>query len=423
MNGGKVESDGAQLESDSRLLDLQRMRLFATGLLVAMVALFIAASVYQAAWPWLAYVRAFAEASMVGACADWFAVVALFRHPFGIPIPHTAIIPRHKGRIAENFGKFIANNFLAPNEVAAKLESIDAAEWAARWLTQPANARQIAARLRGAFPSLLELLSEDEVRRFSRRMISSGIDSIAAAPLAARLLSVLVEHGHHETLFDIGIARAQIFIDEHKQNIRQRVAKNSVRWLPDWVDGKLTDSFLAELQSTLVAAHAPDHPWRVEYRAAVQRLVVKLADDPDMLQHCEQIKAEVLDNAVVEGYLDWLSQEFESKVQAELAAPDGILSTGLEHALIAFGNWLDNDTEIRAMINRWAQQLAFNAVVPNRVEIGTFVAEVVARWDTTTLVEKLELQVGKDLQYIRINGTLVGGMVGLGIHVAVRMLG
>ena len=307
--------------------------------------------------------------------------------------------------------------------MAAKLESIDAADWAARWLTQPANARQIAARLRGAFPSLLELLSEDEVRSFSRRMIGSGIDSIAAAPLAARLLSVLVEHGHHETLFDIGIARAQLFIEEHKQNIRQRVAKNSVRWLPDWVDGKLTDSFLAELQSTLVAARAPDHPWRLEYRAAVHRLVVKLADDPDMLQHCEQIKAEVLDNAVVEGYLDWLSQEFESKVQAELAAPTASCRADWNMHCIAFGNWLDNDTEIRAMINRWAQQLVFNAVVPNRVEIGAFVAEVVARWDTTTLVEKLELQVGKDLQYIRINGTLVGGMVGLAIHVAVRMLG
>ena len=116
MNGGQADSNGAQLESDRRLLDLQRMRLFAAGLLVAMVALFIAALVYQAAWPWLTYVRAFAEASMVGACADWFAVVALFRHPFGIPIPHTAIIPRHKGRIAENFGKFISNNFLAPTK-------------------------------------------------------------------------------------------------------------------------------------------------------------------------------------------------------------------------------------------------------------------------------------------------------------------
>ena len=417
-----IEPIGQQ-DIAQRRAELQRMRVYAVCLLVLMLIVFIAASTLQARCPWLSYLRAFAEAAMVGACADWFAVVSLFRHPFGIPIPHTAIVPRHKKRIGENLGLFITNNFLAPTEVAHRLKSVDAAGWAVRWVREPSNAKLLASRLQVLFPSLLELLGEQQVRGFSRSVMRKGIDSIAAAPLAGRLLSVLVAHGLHDRAFDLAIEQAQMFLEQHKAGIRQRVAKNSVRWLPEWVDGKLTDAFLAELQHTLLASQAADHPWRIEFHSRIDGLIAQLADDDALLQRCEQIKGEVLDHSVVDGYLDWLSHEIEAKVQTELAAADGILSSGLEQALLAFGNWLDNDTTIRAMINRWAQQLVLNSVVPNRAEIGAFVAEVVAKWDASTLVDKLELQVGKDLQYIRINGTLVGGLVGLIIFTVSRMFG
>jgi uncharacterized membrane-anchored protein YjiN (DUF445 family) len=417
-----IDASRDQLISQ-RTAELKRMRLLAAGLLVLMTGVFAVTTALAAWWPFLVYPRAFAEAAMVGACADWFAVVALFRHPFGIPIPHTAIVPRHKKRIGDALGRFISVNFLAPDEVAAKLEKIDASGWISSWLNDTDNTRLAARRLHALLPPLLDFVHQEQIRTFSRGVIRNGIDSIAAAPLAARVLSVLVAHGHHDTIFDQAIEMARTFLREHRESIRQRVAKRSVSWLPNWVDGKLADAFVAGLLDTLAAARASDDPLRLQYRAAVNRLVIRLANDPEMFDQGERLKADVLDNSVVDGYLDWLSSEIEEKIKAESVAPDGIVSSGLEHALLTLGNWLDTDNHIRAMINLWARQLVLSTVVPNRAEIGMFVAEVVARWDTKTLVDKLERQVGKDLQYIRINGTLVGGLVGLTIFMVTRAFG
>jgi uncharacterized membrane-anchored protein YjiN (DUF445 family) len=406
--------------ASERAAELHRMRLLALGLLLLMTLVFAVTSALEAWWPFLAYPRAFAEAAMVGACADWFAVVALFRHPFGIPIPHTAIVPRHKERIGEALGQFISANFLAPDEVAAKLERIDAACWISRWLKEPENTRLAAKRLHGALPPLLDFLREEQIRTFSRGVIRDGIDSIAAAPLAARVLNVLVEHGHHDRVFDLAIETARTFLCDNQESFRRRVAKTSIYWLPAWVDAKLADAFLAALLDTLTAARASDSPLRLQYRDSLNRLVIQLAKDPEMFEQGERLKADVLDNSVVDSYLDWLSTEIEEKIRAESVVPGGLFSNSLEHTLLTLSNWLEDDENIRVMINHWARQLVLSTIVPNRTEIGKFVAEVVARWDTRTLVEKLELQVGKDLQYIRINGTLVGGLVGLTIFVVTQ---
>ena len=406
-----------------RTAELKRMRLLASLLLVVMTGVFAVTTALAAWWPFLIYPRAFAEAAMVGACADWFAVVALFRHPFGLPIPHTAIVPRHKKRIGEALGRFISVNFLAPDEVAAKLKKIDAAGWISSWLKEPENIRLVARRSHALMPPLLEFVRQEQIRTFSRNVIRNGIDSIAAAPLAARVLCLAMSQGHHNTVFDQVIATAGQFLLEHRESIRQRVAKRGLAWLPNWVDGKIADACVAGLLDTLAAARALDDPMRLQYQAALNRLVKLLANDPEMFDQGERLKAEVLDNSVVDGYLNWLSNEIEEKIRVDLVAPNGIFTRSLEHALGSLGNWLEGDDHIRTMINLWAQQLVLNTIVPNRAEIGTFVAEVVGRWDTKTLVDRLELQVGKDLQYIRINGTLVGGLVGLTIFVVSRAFG
>jgi uncharacterized membrane-anchored protein YjiN (DUF445 family) len=417
-----IDLTGKPIASE-RATELRRMRNVALGLLLLMTLVFIVTSALKEWWPFLAYPRAFAEAAMIGACADWFAVVALFRHPLGIPIPHTAIVPRHKDRIGEAIGKFISVNFLAPDEVAAKLERIDAAGWIARWLKDRKNVRLAAQHLHGALPALLEFLREEQIRNFSRKAIRKGIDSIAAAPLVARVLSVLVEHGHHDAVFDLAIETARKILDDNRESFRRRVAKNSIYWLPGWVDVKLADAFLAALQDTLGAARDPSSPLRLQYHASLNRLIVRLATDPEMFDQGERLKTDVLDDSVADSYLDWLSVEIENKIRAESAAPGGIFSSGLERTLLALGKWLETDKPIQAIINQWAQQFVLSTIVPNRNEIGKFVAEVVARWDTKTLVDKLELQVGKDLQYIRINGTLVGGIVGLAIFVVTQAFG
>lgn len=420
MPGNPVEW-ALQAASDVRRAELKRMRWFATGLLLLMLVLFVGASWWRARWPWLDYVHAFTEAAMVGACADWFAVVSLFRHPLGVPLPHTAVIARHKARIGENFGTFVAHNFLTPDEIGAKLEGLDVAGWGARWLKQPEHARQVAARLQRLFPSLLAVLGSPAARAYGLDLARRGVDAVAAAPLLGQLLGVLMAHGYHERAFEAALDRAQTFIDAHKDNIRRRVSESSSSWMPGWVDSKVTDAFLAELQKTIDDARAsPEHAWRQQYRAMLDELALRLADDPGLYEQGERIKAEMLDSAALERYFDWLAGEATEKLRDDLAARDGVFEHALAQGLAAAAAWLDDNREVRALVNRWARKLVLTAIVPNRQEIGAFISGVVARWDTATLIDKLELQVGKDLQYIRINGTLIGGLVGLVIFVAQR---
>ena len=399
-----------------RRAELKRMRVVASGLLGAMSVVFIASSMLEQQWPVLAYVRAFTEAAMVGACADWFAVVALFRHPFGIPIPHTAIIPRNKERIGESLGSFICNNFLAPEVVSHRLESLDLASRAAAWLSKPANAFFVARRVAGALPPILEALAEEHVRDFLHGALSRGISAVEASPLAGRVLSVLVAHGHHQALFDSIIIAAEDFLLRNEDSIRVSVSSRTWKWMPAWVDEKVADRVMVGLLETIHELRDADHPWRGEFQINVDDFILRLATDPQFHARGEAIKAEVLGNAVVDDYLDSLAGEIRHRLMVDAAMDEGILREGLERALLALGRRLADDRRMLEILNRWGRRAVERHIVPNRSEIGTFIAGIVARWDSRTLVEKLELQVGKDLQYIRINGTVVGGLVGLLIY-------
>lgn len=408
---------------DNRIAALKRMRLLATGLLILMLAAFIACWMFEAEMPWLAYPRAFAEAGMVGACADWFAVVALFRHPLGLPIPHTAILPRNKQRIGNTLGVFFAGNFFNSAEIAARLDRIDVSGWLSHWLQDPNHARLLVQWSRELLPPMLELLGGSQLRSMSRDLIRSGIDSIAAAPLAGRVLAVVVDQGHHVAAFDLGLETAIDFLGQNRNVLRQKAAEKASGWLPGWVDAKLADVFLDGLLETLIAARAMDHPWRQEYRVFLDGLIVRLADDPETYEKCERVKSEVLSTKLVDDYLAWLTSETEAKVKVDLEIDKGVLADTLERGLEAIGGWIDDNDSVRNAINRSVRQLVMNTIVPHRDEIGTYVSDVVARWDDETLVKRLELQVGRDLQFIRINGTLVGGVVGLILFTLTRALG
>ena len=417
------ESKDATALLQRRRVELRRMRAFATGLLLLMLAVFVLCTWLEGSWPGLGYVRAFAEAGMVGACADWFAVVALFRRPLGLPIPHTAIVARNKERIGESLGSFICNNFLAPEVVAAKLGSLDMAGRVAAWLSQPANAAALAKRSVGLLPPLLAALDQEHVRTFLRQATRRGIEDVAAAPLGARVLSVMVAQGHHQAVFDRAVEMAEEFLFRHEESIRSKVSSNTYRWLPRFVDAKLADKVLGGMLDTLAEMRQPGHPWRGEFQAAVDDLIVRLGSDPDTAARAERIKAEVMANPVLEDYLDHLWSEVRRRLQTDLGADPGILRHGLEEALLALGRRLAEDPRMRAILNTWLQRSVAHYVVPHRGEIGAFISGVVARWDTATLVDKLELQVGRDLQYIRINGTLVGGAVGVVIYAVAQALG
>lgn len=414
--------DPSRGEVSAAAVAARRMWLVATGLLVLVTAVFVVCVRWPDLWVGVPYVRAFCEAAMVGACADWFAVVALFRHPFGLPIPHTAIIPRHKGRVAAAMGRFVETNFLAPAHIEQRLERVDACGLAAEWLTEPQNVRLVTEQVRAVLPPLIGLIGDSRLQVFAGAAFREGVNSIDAASLAARTLSVLARQGYPDKVFDQALAFAAVYVAENKDAIREQVAAKGIRWLPGWVDNKLADALVTQIGNALEAARAADHPWRARFHEEVAKWTGRLATDADLSARMEKIKADVLSSSIVDGYVAWLAREIEAKVRDDIEKSDGFFATHAEAAIVACAGWLSSDPDLRHRLNRSLRQWVLEALVPNRAEVGRFVTEIVERWDTATLVGKIETQVGKDLQYIRLNGTLVGGLVGLVIYVASHAL-
>ena len=405
---------------DTRLRDLQRMRFFATALLVLMFLIFVATSYAETQWPWLAYPRAFAEAGMIGACADWFAVVALFRHPFGIPIPHTAIVPRSKERIGVAIGRFTANNFLSPRVLAERIREVDIAGWISRWLAKPGNAHSIAQRAASVLQQVVRSLPREDVNAFLTSAARYGVEAMPAAPLASRLLALVWAHGEMQTLIEHGISYASAALVRNRETIKQKVSERSSRLIPKWVDGIMADRLVAGLTRALEEMREPDHPWRVELSTAVEKLIADLATNPDMLARGEELKARILENPVVVKQIDTMWGEIEDKLDSITSS--NRLFEMLEQSLLTASERLATDERIGEGINRWLRVAILRTVAPRRAEIAAFIRKVVENWDAETLVKRIELQVGRDLQYIRINGTLVGGLVGLIIFSVARWL-
>ncbi len=396
------------------------MRALATGLLVVMLLVFLATSMAQPHWPWLAYPRAFAEAGMIGACADWFAVVALFRHPLGIPIPHTAIVPQSKQRIAVALGRFIANNFLSPRVVGDRIRDVDIAGWAAQWIERPSHARSAAQRTVSAVHQAMQTTSSADLNAFLTRRTRQGIAAIPAAPLASRVLALLWAHGNAQALVERLINSASVALANNKETIRKKVSQRSYRFVPKWVDGMVADRVISGVSQTLDEMREPDHPWRVELKAEIERLIDRLATDPEYLAKGEELKQQMLDNPAVIGQIDAMWHAIEVRLNS--AATSAAIADAIETALMSVAARVRDDAEMRDRINRWLRVAALRAVASRRQEIAAFIRKVVENWDTETLIMRIELQVGRDLQFIRINGTVVGGLVGLLIFSVSRWL-
>jgi uncharacterized membrane-anchored protein YjiN (DUF445 family) len=407
---------------DNRLRDLRRMRLLATALLALMSVIFVATYVTKYEWTWLAYLRAFAEAGMIGACADWFAVVALFRHPLGLPIPHTAIVPHNKERIGGAIGRFISNNFLSPKVLTAKIREVDPAGWMARWLANPENANRVARRVATAVPGIVQALPRDEINALLARAARSGIEAIPAAPLASRVLSVLWAQGETQALVERAISIAARVLTDNRDRIKVTVAQKSSRFIPKWVDAIVADKIVSGLTQLLEEMRDPAHPWRTELGVAVDKLIDDLATEPEMYARGEAFKAEILHNPVVLQQVNKVWTEIGTRLDAHSDSYISQISDGLEQALVSLGRRMASDAQIQATINKSMRIAALRVIAPRRAEIGAFITQVVERWDTATLVNRIELQVGRDLQYIRINGTVVGGLVGLIIFTITRWL-
>ena len=403
------------------------MRALATGLLVAMAALFVTTSLLALRWPALGpalgYVRAFAEAAMVGACADWFAVTALFRRPLGLPIPHTAIIPRAKDRIGAALGRFIVDNFLSPRGLDAKLTKLELAAWGGRWLRRPDRTDTVAERLVAMAPGLARGLPGGTLEELVGAAALAAARATPAAPTASALLAAVWNEGRSQPLVERGAALLAGYLEAHQDIILEKVQSQSWRWLPNFVDRAIARKITAGLLQLLTDVQDAEHPWREALGAAVERWITRLAADPELRAQGEILKARLLDDPRLRTHAHRLWLEVATRLEGEWRGGSSALVTRLSALLQALGAWLEDDPGVQSALNRGARIFVRRTLAPRRHAIGRYVAEVVEGWDARAIVERLELQVGPDLQFIRVNGTLVGGLVGVALYIASRLFG
>lgn len=416
-----IQSDLAIDDNRQRARDFIRMRRIASLLLLFVACLFLIALTFEARYPWLAYLRAFTESSMVGGCADWFAIVAMFRYPMGLKIPHTAIIPRSKDRIARTVGGFISDNFLAPAVLTARLEKIDMAGWLADWLAGPDHIEMLAAKATQVMAPVADLLGHGAVHDALRDAAQRGIAAIPISPLAAQGLTVLQRNGAMMAIAEWLLDQGDQALTRHSDAIRAQIGKNSGRWVPKWMDDKLADRIIGGFHNSLAEMKAPDHGWRTGFGDWLAKVIERLKHDPSMLEAGEGLKQDLVSNPIITEQLDRLWEGIEANLRS--GEPGGSpVQVGLERGLRALAELLARDEALRASVNEGARSAIKGILAPNRDRIGDYIADVVNEWDDSVLVGKVELQMGKDLQYVRVNGTLVGGLVGLLIFLFARLV-
>jgi uncharacterized membrane-anchored protein YjiN (DUF445 family) len=396
---------------------LPRMRRGRAGwlaglLLVAMAGLFVLVRFIPGEGLWLGLLRAGSEAALVGGLADWFAVVALFRHPLGLPIPHTAVIPSNKNRIAENLGQFVERNFLDPELIAARLHAARPAMRLGAWLREPANARWVAERLGETLPLALGALGDREVRRFLRDVLKHEASRLDLGPLFGRALQLLRDSDQHQVMFDHMLGTAHGYLSDRRDKVLEIVAAKSAWWVPRTVDRHVAEKLTDGIIDLLRDLGDRQHPVRRRFDAVVADLNTRLEHDPELAARISAWRDRLLDDERVEAYLQRFVTELERRTRSDLARTDSPLISALCQAIVSFGHALERDQAMCARLDERLIAGARSLVIPWRRQIGRFITDVVRGWDSDTIADRLERSVGRDLQYIRVNGTLVGAIVG-----------
>jgi len=393
------------------------MKRRATGLLALSGVVFAVASVLESRYPWLGYVRATAEASLVGGLADWFAVTALFRHPLGIPIPHTAIVATRKERIGRILGNFVQNHFLSYEVIAANLRAVRPAERAARWLSDPVNARRIAKQVASGLAKTLEALPDDDVRHLVHQVLSARLRAIRVAPALGKTLALVLQSERHHGLLNEAVRLAARAVTDNRELIRDQVRAETPWWVPGVIDDKIYQRIIVAVERLLSDIGGdPDHPFRAAFDTALRDFVDRLQHSPDVIARAEAIKEEWLAEPTLADLSTRLWETTRRAIVTYATQTDGADPGPLERGLSEFGGALLNNPALLAEIDEAVIDLVAAVVERYRQEIGDLIAQTVASWDPEATSRRFELAVGRDLQFVRINGTLVGGLVGLVIY-------
>ncbi|MEA3044488.1 MAG: hypothetical protein QOH47_2326 [Sphingomonadales bacterium] len=395
------------------------MRALATAMLAGMAAIFIAATRLDHLHPAWGFVRAFAEAGLVGGIADWFAVTALFRHPLGLPIPHTAIIPRNKDRIGDTLANFLKDNFLTPSVVARRMKTLDVAGAIGRFLALPRGGE---GRLRAGgsrlLADILEALDEEKLGGMVKAAVAERLRRVEIAPLLGQTLEAAITEERHVPLVDGIVTWAGRTLDANEDLIRDMVHQRA-GWILKLagLDAKLADAIVDGLRRlTIDMAVDPHHPLRAKAEEGLARLAAGLRADPELQARVEAWKEEMIENEAVAGWIGGVWENSRAGLLKGARDPDAALAGRFGEALRQLGETLQQEPRLKAAINQFARRATVGMVASYGDGIVTLVSDTVRAWDARTISDRLEGAVGRDLQYIRINGTLVGGLVGVVIH-------
>lgn len=410
-------------EERNKQIQLDRMRSVATGLLACAAVVFVIARILEERYPWVGFIRATAEAAMVGAIADWFAVTALFRYPLGIPIPHTAIVPTRKDRIGASLGRFVERNFLSRDVLAAKVGSMQVAERLAEWLQRPESAQRLAVHATSALAVMIQALPDEEMEALIERQLGSRLEETEATPLLADALTLVLSGSRRQELLDGTLGLLERLLEDNKDHLRERIEREIPWWIPAPIDEKIYRKIVNGTETALHEVRLDhEHPIRQRFDELVDASVDKLKTSPELIARGEVLKREFVNSSAMDSFSRRLWRDLKESLLPRSAGGRSDLAAPIEGAIVRFGETLRRDEALLAKVNEWAERAVLSTAEEYRHEVAHLISATVAQWDPNDTSRKIELQVGRDLQFIRINGTLVGGLVGLILHTLSQLL-
>ncbi|TCO65166.1 DUF445 domain-containing protein [Actinocrispum wychmicini] len=410
---------GAVPKAAEKLRGLRRMKLVALGFLLGATVIFAATWAWENAGgpPWVGYVRAAAEAGMVGALADWFAVTALFRYPLGIRIPHTAIIPNRKDVLGDSLGEFVGVNFLSEQVVRDKLVRVDVSRRLGEWLSQPENAERVTQELATVVRGVVAVLRDEDVQAVFEQAVTKRIVAVPWGPPLGKLMERVLSDGTHRQLVDLLCDKAYDWVKENHEKFAGIVSERAPSWSPKFVDSIVADRIYGEVLSfAWLVKTDPDHPMRQALDRFLITFAADMQHDPAMMDRAERVKKQVLEHREVQNVIGSAWANVKRLLLDAAEDPSSELRRRVREGLLSLGRRLTHEDALRNKVDGWVQGAAAYIVVNYRDEITTLITETIDRWDAEETSRKIELQVGRDLQFIRINGTVVGALAGLAIY-------
>ena len=387
-------------------------------LVVAAVVYFIARANQDGGAPWIGFVRATAEAAMVGAFADWFAVTALFKHPLGLPIPHTAIIPKRKDDIGEGLGEFVQSNFLTGEVVAEKLQGVQMSKRLGLWLRERANAESTVSEVAVVVAAISDVLSDDDdVRLMVDSLVRDRLGRVPVAPILGRVIDAGMDGEHHHELYNTVLKASANFLDDNRTTFRRRLTNESPWWVPEPIDDRIFDKIYSAIMTFLREVDGnPQHHIKRDIDFRSREFAERLRSDERLIEQGEQLKQELLDHPEFQEWTKDLWSSLQRGFGDATRDADSDVRRRITDAIVTLAERLVEDPELQAKVDHWLESIVVYLAEAGRGEIGNLIANTVEGWDPNDTADRIELQVGRDLQFIRINGTLVGGLAGFVIH-------